>query len=133
MSHELEQMSLQRGPWEDEEGGRNSLNVSNDSGGSGGSGGSGAEVEFTEKLERLVAMRLRHYEKERILERARDQRRSERKKRDLQLRRHEIELHLEEIEASLTPRSHDDGGSPVAFSALGVARAEAKTWRRSVK
>lgn len=65
---------------------------------------------FTNKLERLVAMRHRHYERERILERSREARRQreleeQAKERELRLRRHEMELDLEEIEATLTPRA----------------------------
>jgi hypothetical protein len=68
--------------------------------------GESIEVEFTEKLERLVAMRHRHYEKESIMERGREIRRKERNKaeayeRQLRLRRHEMELDLDEIEASV--------------------------------
>lgn len=67
-------------------------------------------VEFTSKLERLIAMRHRHYEKERIIQKgrqARDQERrnAEARERELKLRRHEMELDLGEIEASLTPRA----------------------------
>lgn len=67
------------------------------------------DADFTNKLERLIAMRHRHYEKESIIQKgrqARDQeRRAEARKRELQLRRHEMELDVEEIEASLTPRA----------------------------
>lgn len=68
------------------------------------------EVEFTEKLERLVAMRHRHYEKESILEKHREIRRRERQQaeayeRQLRLRRHEMELDLSEIEASVSPQN----------------------------
>jgi hypothetical protein len=69
-----------------------------------------ASPEFTTKLERLVAMRHRHYEKERLIQKGRQARNQERKKaeareRELKLRRHEMELDLGEIEASLTPRA----------------------------
>jgi len=65
-----------------------------------------ADVEFTTKLERLVAMRHRHYEKERLVQKARQERRkAEARERELKLRRHEMELDVEEIEASLTPRA----------------------------
>jgi len=68
------------------------------------------EVDFTKKLERLVAMRRRRYEKEMIIEKGREARRKERgeaeaRERELKLRRHEMELDLKEIEASLTPRA----------------------------
>lgn len=75
--------------------------------------------EFTNKLERLVAMRHRHYEKERLIQKGRKARNQERKKaeareRELKLRRHEMELDLGEIEASLTPRalSRKNFGTP---------------------
>ena len=65
--------------------------------------------EFTYKLERLISMRHRHYEKERIIQKARQARDQERldeaRQRELKLRRHEMELDVEEIEASLTPRA----------------------------
>ena len=65
-----------------------------------------ADPEFTNKLERLVAMRHRHYEKERLIHRGRQERRkAEARERELKLRRHEMELDVEEIEASLTPRA----------------------------
>jgi hypothetical protein len=73
-----------------------------------GAAGESIEVEFTNKLERLVAMRHRHYEKESIMEKHREIRRRERNKaeayeRQLRLRRHEMELDLSEIEATVTP------------------------------
>ena len=65
-----------------------------------------ADPDFTNKLERLVAMRHRHYEKERLIQRGRQERRkAEARERELKLRRHEMELDVEEIEASLTPRA----------------------------
>ena len=65
-----------------------------------------ADPEFTSKLERLIAMRLRHYEKERLIQKGRQERRkAEARERELKLRRHEMELDVEEIEASFTPRS----------------------------
>ena len=87
------------------------------------------EAPFSEKLERLVAMRHRHYEKERILERARQRREAD--ERELRLRRHEMELHLDEIEASLAPRSlsrkkMDNHGSG------NIVYDEAKTHRATV-
>jgi hypothetical protein len=70
------------------------------------------DPEFTEKLESLIAMRLRHYEKERIIQKGRRARNMEQQKveaeardRQLKLRRHEMELDLEQIEADLTPRA----------------------------
>lgn len=70
------------------------------------------DPEFTAKLERLIAMRHRHYEKERIIQKGRQARENERRKaeeearkRDLKLRRHEMEIDVEQIEAELTPRA----------------------------
>ena len=73
------------------------------------------EMPFTDKLERLLAMRRRHYEKTEIIERGREERRRRRREmeeeearlRELKLRRHEMELDLTEIEAeaALTPRA----------------------------
>ena len=86
-----------------------SMHDLNESGPIGDEDLDGGPSEFTNKLERLIAMRHRHYEKERIIQKgreARDQeRRAEARKRELQLRRHEMEIDLEEIEASLTPRA----------------------------
>ena len=71
---------------------------------------------FNEKLERLVAMRHRHYKKQRIVEMHREQRKKERakqrtaqqaqqqdemQKRDRLLRRHCLELDIQELEANL--------------------------------
>lgn len=66
------------------------------------------DVEFTAKLERMVTMRLRHYEKDNIMSRAREARKREQqhaeaRERQLRLRRHEMEIDLEEIEADLRP------------------------------
>ena len=66
------------------------------------------DTEFTEKLERMVTMRLRHYEKDSIMMRAREARKKEQqhaeaRERQLRLRRHEMEIDLEEIEADLRP------------------------------
>ena len=68
------------------------------------------DPEFTNKLERLIAMRHRHYEKERLIQKGRQAREQERRQaeareRELKLRRHSMEIDLEEIEASLTPRA----------------------------
>ena len=73
--------------------------------------------QFTDKLERLVAMRLRHYERQNLLEKhkkTREQREQEEsrqrvqeesRQRELKLRRHEMELDMNEIEGRLAPRS----------------------------
>jgi hypothetical protein len=64
---------------------------------------------FVKKMERMIAMRHRHYEKENIMSRAREVRRKERmytdeaKDRELKLRRHTNEHYLKQIEANLTP------------------------------
>lgn len=68
--------------------------------------GDRVDPEFTNKLERLVAMRLRHYEKERLIQKGRRERgKAEARERVLKLRRHEMEIDVQEIEASLTPRA----------------------------
>jgi hypothetical protein len=77
----------------------------NDDGGGGDYDGG----KFTSKLERLVAMRHRHYEQEMILQKARDKKqerqKAEAREREMKLRRHEMELNVEAIEAGLTPRA----------------------------
>lgn len=79
---------------------------------------------FTDKLERLVAMRHRHYEKQKIVEKHREQRRAERAKqraekhkkqkdemakRDLLLRRHSLELDIQELEAAVGTGTSNQG------------------------
>ncbi|KAL7569950.1 hypothetical protein ACA910_008607 [Epithemia clementina (nom. ined.)] len=65
--------------------------------------------QFTEKLERLVAMRLRHYERQNLVQKhkkTREQRmQEESRQRELKLRRHEMELDMNEIEGVLAPRA----------------------------
>ena len=64
---------------------------------------------FTDKLERMVAMRHRHYERQNLLDKhkkTREQRvHEESLQRELKLRRHEMELDMNEIEGQLTPRA----------------------------
>ena len=73
-------------------------------------------AQFTHKLEKMVAMRHRHYEKQKIVERHREQRKRERarqrnlekqkqqeemQERDRRLRRHSLELDIQELEAAV--------------------------------
>jgi len=89
-------------------------------------------ADFTEKLERLIAMRHRHYERQNILikhKKAKEEKRNrveqeekarvmqlqeearqlklqdEARQRELKLRRHEMELDMNEIEAQFSPRA----------------------------
>lgn len=100
------------------------------------------ETPFTERLERLVAMRRRHYEKERLMERHRQARRlaeeqEAQRQRELKLRQHEMELDLEEIEASFSPTATanrrksqlaagDVGEHPMTVGDLGMFPPEAE-------
>jgi len=82
---------------------------------------------FTDKLERLVAMRHRHYEKQKIVDKHREQRRQERarqrteerkkqqvemEERDRRLRRHSLELDIQELEAATAGNNSSTAPTP---------------------
>jgi hypothetical protein len=105
--------------------------------------------DFTTKLERLVAMRHRHYERQNILHKHKKQKeekhnqiqllkqqdqelqlakqlKEEARQRELKLRRHEMELDMDEIEAEFSPRAImiarqrvSSGGGSATGSSLG--------------
>lgn len=107
-------------------------------------------LQFTDKLERLVAMRLRHFERQTILDkhkkkteqqqkqRSNLQEEEEARQRELKLRRHEMELDMKDIEAELTPRaitalrSSNTSGSSASLSGTFIGRESGSQAVRSV-
>ena len=73
------------------------------------SDGNSVDSDFTNRLERLMVLRHRHFEREQMVMRKKQK---EAKDRELLLRRHEMELHLGEIEAQSTPRQRGSEKSP---------------------
>ncbi|CAB9524918.1 expressed unknown protein [Seminavis robusta] len=86
---------------------------------------------FTNKLEKMVAMRHRHYEKQKIMDKHREQRKQERarqravekkkqqeemQQRDLKLRRHSLELDIQELEAAVGNNNSGLPGPPTSAS-----------------